>query len=260
MNTFENPALKEPSILFTIVDRNNDTPLYLKAYRRLRELIVMGYFKNGDKLMSEAELAAQMGIGRTSLRTALVLLTEDGYIKTFQGKGTYVVYDPALMTNDYPERYLLPRERLVTALHGKTISHIDVRQFTTDYDSFLDETLRAAGDPVNLFVRNYTVDGNVAVLMTAYYSSSLLSGVDFNDFDKTEALLKDIFDTRVSYVDSTIVPAPNSSSRVLSHFEDAEDNFFLVSSLWYDKNDQPLVFTKDHYNGNYISYKMRTRK
>lgn len=243
--------------LFAIPNIKNDKALYLKAYRKLRELIVEGYYKNGDKLMSEAELANQMGIGRTSLRTALVLLSEDGYIKTFQGKGTYVVYDPEHITNEYSEKYMLPRERLEATLKGRTISHMDVNQFTTDYDSFLDETLQAKGLPVNLFIRNYTVDGNVAILMNVYYCSTLLSNVDFNDYNKTEALLKEVFDTKVSYVDSTISPALDSSSRKLNDFDDPNGNFILVSSIWYDKNDNPLVFTKDHYNGNYIGYKAR---
>ncbi len=260
LGNFDKNELQNEAELFTIPNRKNDKALYLKAYRKLRDLIIHGYYKNGDKIMSEAELANQMGIGRTSLRTALVLLSEDGYIKTFQGKGTYVVYDPQNLTNEYSEKYMLPRERLEATLKGKTISHIDVNQFTTDFDSFLDEILNAKGLPVNLFIRNFTVDGNVAILMNVYYCSSLLSCVDFSNYDRTESLLKEVFDAKVSYVNSTISPALDSSSRKLNNFDDRSGNFILVSSIWYDGNDNPLVFTKDHYNGDYVGYKARFYK
>ncbi|MFA9463548.1 MAG: GntR family transcriptional regulator [Velocimicrobium sp.] len=246
--------------LFAIPNRQNDKALYLKAYRKLRDLIVTSYYKNGDKLPSEASLANRMGIGRTSLRTALVLLSEDGYIKTFQGKGTYVVYKVEATPNEYPETYMLPLERLCATSSGREISHINVNQFTSDYDSFLDETLKANALPINLFIRNYTLDGNVAILTNVYYCSHLLPDVDFNDFDRTETLLKQIFETKVHYVNSTITPALDSSSRKLNHFDDDNRNFILISSIWYDVNDNPIVFTKDHYNGNYISYKARYLK
>ena len=72
------------------LDEVDRTPLYLLAYRRLRELIASGAFAPGEKLMSEAKLAEAMGVGRTSLRTALVLLQEDGYVSTRHGSGTFV--------------------------------------------------------------------------------------------------------------------------------------------------------------------------
>lgn len=255
------PLSESDKDLFKIPNSRNDKALYLQAYRKLRELIISGYFKNGEKLMSEAELANLMGIGRTSLRTALVLLSEDGYIKTFQGKGTYIVYDSnSVSPNEYPDKYLLPLERLHSIAKGRSIGSIDVGQFTTDYDAFLDDVLHADKNPINLFMRNYTIDHDVAVVSNTYYQSSLLNNIDFNDFDRTEALLKSLFEEQVCSVDASISPAPDFESRKLNRFNSDNTNFILVSSIWYDSDHNPIVFTKDHYSGDYISFNIHYHK
>lgn len=258
-NLTQNTVQNQNNIFF-IPDNKNNNALYLKAYRKLRELIIQGYFQTGEKLMSEAELAGRMGIGRTSLRTALVLLCEDGYIKTFQGKGTYIVYDPHNNIQEYPQKYLLPFDRLTSyykSSKNKEISYINIGQFANDFDSFLDETLQAQGNSINLFMRNYTVNGNVAIVSNVYYKAELFPSVNFKEFDKTETFLKDIFDNQLCFVDCSITPALDSLSRQISGFDDTNDNFILASSIWYDRTNRPIVFTKDHYNGNYISFKTR---
>ena len=69
---------------------HKDTPLYIEIYRRLRKLIKSNVLQYGEQLPGEIELARIMDVGRTSLRTALTILYEDGYIKTLRGKGSYV--------------------------------------------------------------------------------------------------------------------------------------------------------------------------
>ncbi len=52
--------------------------------------IASGLFKIGDKLPSEAELAAQTGVSRPSVREALGVLRYMGILETRTGDGTYV--------------------------------------------------------------------------------------------------------------------------------------------------------------------------
>lgn len=65
-------------------------PLYAQAYDRLLSLIQAGELEPGDRLPSEAKLAAQLGISRATLREALRLLEEEGTIVRRQGVGTFV--------------------------------------------------------------------------------------------------------------------------------------------------------------------------
>lgn len=66
------------------------TPLYLQARQHLLGLIEDGTFQPGEQLPSEADLAAQMGISRPTLREALQHLERQGLIVRKHGVGTFV--------------------------------------------------------------------------------------------------------------------------------------------------------------------------
>lgn len=59
------------------------------AYRYLKELILEGYFKPGDRLI-ERTLAAKLNISRTPIREALFRLESQGFVKTVPRKGVIV--------------------------------------------------------------------------------------------------------------------------------------------------------------------------
>ena len=60
------------------------------AVDRLREAIVVGHFKPGERLV-EMKISAELGISRAPLREALRVLASDGLVQIRQNRGTYVV-------------------------------------------------------------------------------------------------------------------------------------------------------------------------
>lgn len=61
-----------------------------EAINRIKEMIVSGVVKPGDRLAKEDELAGQLGLSRSSLREAVRSLTLVGILDVRQGDGTYV--------------------------------------------------------------------------------------------------------------------------------------------------------------------------
>jgi len=61
--------------------------------KRLLNLLSSGVLKPGDKLPPERELAAQLNVGRTTVREALKLLTLSGLLEARRGDGTYVRHE-----------------------------------------------------------------------------------------------------------------------------------------------------------------------
>lgn len=61
-----------------------------KAILQIKQLIVSGEIKPGEKLPKESELAMRLGISRASLREAIRALTTLGVLHARQGDGTYV--------------------------------------------------------------------------------------------------------------------------------------------------------------------------
>lgn len=68
-------------------------PLYLQLARTLRSNIVSGRLAPGAKLPSEAELQADTGLSRSTVRKALDMLVDDGFITKERGRGAFVSRD-----------------------------------------------------------------------------------------------------------------------------------------------------------------------
>jgi GntR family transcriptional repressor for pyruvate dehydrogenase complex len=67
--------------------------------RRLGEAIGAGVLAAGERLPSELELAAQLGVAPMTLRQALQILREAGFVETRRGRngGSFVRDDPAAL-------------------------------------------------------------------------------------------------------------------------------------------------------------------
>lgn len=62
---------------------------YVSLMEELKNKILSGEIRSGEKLPSENELAQEYGISRHTVRKALAILANDGYITTEHGKGTF---------------------------------------------------------------------------------------------------------------------------------------------------------------------------
>lgn len=67
-----------------------NTRVYEKVIEQIKEMIVKGTFKKGDKLPSEREMAESLQISRTSIREALRELEIMGLIESRQGEGNFI--------------------------------------------------------------------------------------------------------------------------------------------------------------------------
>jgi DNA-binding FadR family transcriptional regulator len=65
--------------------------LYRQVADQLRQLIDSGEFPVGDRLPTERELAAQLGVSRPTVREALIALEVDGRVRIRVGSGIYVL-------------------------------------------------------------------------------------------------------------------------------------------------------------------------
>lgn len=227
----------------------NRQPIYLDAYRKLRELITSGYFKKGEKLMSEAKLAEMMNIGRTSVRTALVLLYEDGYVITLQGKGTFVTKDFQDKKHNLSNCCMTIRSKLKQLGYRTKVDA--ERSKRINGDDFLDEKLQANGQNITMVNVIYSIDNDPAVISQMFCIEGLAGTLES---------LEDIFDSRVSYVTSSFAATTLKNVEYNSElFQDAK-NILVVSSTWYDNDDKPICYCKDYLNNDVCRYTIRQNK
>lgn len=82
---------------------------YLDVYRQLKSEITTGTYQVGDFLPTEPQLMAHFGVSRTTIRKAVALLRDDGYVDAKQGRGTEVVVPDRQENSSYPFTSLLGR-------------------------------------------------------------------------------------------------------------------------------------------------------
>jgi DNA-binding GntR family transcriptional regulator len=121
------------------------------AYERIKTLILTGKVQRGEKLVVE-ELARQLGISRTPVREALLLLVQEGLAVSIPNRGTFVaeinrrqvleiyqvrsVLEPLavrLATPRIPEEELNRIARWAQSIKGE-IGKTDDRSSYTDFD------------------------------------------------------------------------------------------------------------------------------
>ena len=73
-------------------------PLVGQVIAQLRAQITSGEWPVGRRLPPEPELAAALGVGRNTLREAVLALAHAGLLERRQGSGTYVIADTEMST------------------------------------------------------------------------------------------------------------------------------------------------------------------
>jgi DNA-binding GntR family transcriptional regulator/predicted GNAT family acetyltransferase len=85
--------VQEEENKFTAPVKRSRLPSYIPVYNQLYNDIVSGIYEKSSLLPAETVLAEKYHVSRNTLRQALTILTQDGYIYKRQGKGTYVSFD-----------------------------------------------------------------------------------------------------------------------------------------------------------------------
>lgn len=74
------------------LDQANPTPLYYQIYLLYKQKIMTGNLAHGDRLPSEAELAANHNVSRITAKRSMNELANEGLVTRSRGKGTAVSY------------------------------------------------------------------------------------------------------------------------------------------------------------------------
>ncbi len=79
-----------------MIDHESMVPMYEQLAALLGNEIVSGRYRAGDRIPSEQSIAEQYGLSRVTVRHALAILGERGFLVSRQGKGTFVSESPVL--------------------------------------------------------------------------------------------------------------------------------------------------------------------
>jgi GntR family transcriptional regulator len=126
----------------------------------LRARIHAGEWRPGERIPSEPELARLRTVSRSSMRGAIAMLEEEGYVARRRGSGTYVTHRPSL-ANDLGRNFGVSTH---IASSGATPGTVDESAAAVPAPAPVAEALGVAeGDPVCLLRRVRTADGRRVV-------------------------------------------------------------------------------------------------
>jgi GntR family transcriptional regulator len=74
--------------------RKSSIPLYVALADLLRQRIQRGQWKPGEQLPTLAALVGEFGVARVTVRQAMDVLSDEGWISRQQGRGTFVTAPP----------------------------------------------------------------------------------------------------------------------------------------------------------------------
>lgn len=247
---FDLPEVRQQLSITAI---ESDTAVYVEAYRRLRRLIMDGVLVTGDLLPGEHTLADMMCIGRTSLRTALSVLYEDGYIKIVRGKGSFVLGDRRAdkYKRRFPVGLTFPHERI--ALLGE-LGKSKAMCKTIVGDAFLNDKLSPAeNEKIRLFTRLYYLDGKPAVIAQYFYCSSLFPQGKRDNRDNVEEKLFSALHEKTQTAECECIPVRSvNSSEAYPAFEG--DNHVLIATA-YLADGKVIAYSKDYYNSDVLRFR-----
>lgn len=138
----------------------------------LRSRIRSGELAPGDKLPSEPDLAQHRAVSRSSVRAAITMLEEEGFVARRHGSGTYVTHRPALL-NDLSRNFGVSSLIASTGLTPGTAEEVcEVMHAPPAVAAALEIP---EGSPVTTFWRVRTADERPVVLATDWCRPDHLS-------------------------------------------------------------------------------------
>ncbi len=92
------------------IDANSGQPIYRQLYEALKQSIMTGALRPGDRLAPTRELAQEMGLNRATVSAAYELLEADGLISGQVGRGSFVQSREISFATSRPSEELFPLE------------------------------------------------------------------------------------------------------------------------------------------------------
>lgn len=226
----------------------NRLSLSAQAQRYLVDLIEEGAYHPGERLPSENELAAQLGISRPTLREALLNLEQEGIVIRRHGVGTFIA-------PGYEHRLESGLERLesilaLAARQGLSIQCHGLQVEEEPATSKLADKLQTEPGITLLRVdRVLLADGTPVSYMVDYAVSTILSPAEIDDTFNGSVLdlLRQKPNLDVVQVQADIV-ALNADAFLAKKLQVKPGQaLLLLEELLYDQEGKAIEFSRNYF-------------
>lgn len=211
-------------------------PLYYKMKKDIEDKILNGTYKSGDYIPSEPELEKYYKVSRTTVRKAINMLVDEGYMTIIRGMGTKV--SPSKLNVKTSE--LMSFTELMK-MQGMSPSVCDIKinriKPTTEIAAALEI---APTEEVFEIYRIRTADGEPITTNTSYIPCKYIEDYDLSLLESKQSLyrvLEEDFNIIISATDDTITAIKATSALADILRVSKNDPILKIERRAYDKND-----------------------
>ena len=239
-----------------MIDRSPSLTNQVKAH--LKERIVDGEFEEG-RIPSETDLAASLGVSRTTVRGALTILEQEGAIYRKQGAGTFV-NKPGLQIKSRLEE-MWSYEQLLED-HGYTPS---VRVLSVETEragpAVAEDLAIATGEPIlaveKLFLEN---DDPVVLTCNRIPAELLTTKVTARHEAPLFAFLEEHTGRHLAYYISEIVPVTLRDHAAGLLEVPTGTAAVSFEETGFDNDNQPVVRATSYFRDDLLRFRLIRRK
>ena len=218
----------------------------LRPGARARELLegfLVEYgLQPGDRLPSERILSQRWGLSRSTLRSALNLMEEDGTLCPRIGAGTFVA--PAKYTRSLQGLLSMSQS---AAEQGRTVTTRLLRIEQTECDKHLAKRFgQVLGYPLYKLVRLRSVDGEPVMMETSYIPAGRVPGLEEKELEHHSlfAVLEEDYGVIPREGDEKIgITYATEEEAALMGVEPESPLFWIVSTT-YDQEGQMMEYCR----------------
>lgn len=225
-------------------------PLYQQVFSELKKTIEDGQLKNGDTFYSESELQKMFSVSRITVREAMRLLENYGYIRRSQGAPTIVTKSDAIIwdINDITQ----DTKQKSDVLHSKIISIEKVKP-EEDVKLFL----RLSDDDFVYRIERVRSINDIKLTHSISHIAPW-AGVDFTEIDfNSNSSIYDVlreYGEKPETSDETI-EAVNGSKYTCDLLDLPENHaLFFREKITYNSDKKPIEYVWSYYNAKYTKY------
>ncbi|MEO8358057.1 MAG: GntR family transcriptional regulator [Chloroflexota bacterium] len=212
----------------------------------------------GARLVSEPDLAKQMGVSRATLREAMRTFETQGLIRRRQGSGTYVV--GKFQVIDAGLEVLESLETMARRMNlAITVSDLNIEQAEAD-ENIAKELCVDEGKPITRVRRVARADGRPVAYLIDYLPEGILKPSDLPE-GFGGSVLDLLIESRVDLqVSRAAISATNAPADVAKALEIQRDDVLLrFASQLYDSKGTVVDYSESYFIPGYFHFHVNRR-
>ncbi len=237
--------------------QNKPIPKYYQIYEELVEEIRKGNFSEGDRFPSDTNLVERYGVSRGTIREALKLLFQQGYLVREQGKGTFVTYHRIQQEADH----LMGFSELMERYNMKSSAKIIEKDVIEPTPHLMQTMNLEEGDKLMRIVRLRFGDDEPLIIERSFFNYNLFRPLMDKDLENNS-----IFELLYTYTDTRLGEATQWIEAISSGKSEKEllnvepgTPLLLIRRLIKTEDDRYFQYSEDVYRSDRISFTTKTQ-